>query len=406
MNERLDDGKQRIQALDSLRGFALVGILVINAMSILAVKGSTPAFTVKIPFFDRILQDLILFFVESKFFTLFSLLFGIGFAIQIQSAERQGNAFIPRISRRMGALLLFGVAHILLLWDGDILVIYAITGTLLIFFRKASFTRIRNWVIGLLGFPALLVAGVFIYTLVARLSPSDAAAFKKSDQSLADSFANDQSTQNLLHQSYLAGIGERIHTYAGLSPLLFSRIPTVLAMFLIGLYLGRSNFIRNLSEKQTLLRRVRFWGLTLGFGLMSIITIGTKVFPTVTALVGIIEDQYLAGPILCLGFAAAFILAFLKNPKAKTFTYFSRVGQMALTNYISQSLVLTCLSYGWGFGLALTLSGFQVLGICLILFPAQVFVSALWLKRFKYGPLEWVWRCITYWKLLPIQILP
>jgi uncharacterized protein len=406
VNIREENVKERIQALDSLRGFALFGILVINAMSILAVKGSTPAFTLKIPLLDRILQDLILFFVESKFFTLFSLLFGIGFAIQIQSAESQGKAFIPRISRRMGALLLFGVAHILLLWDGDILVIYAITGTLLIFYRKTSFTRIRIWVIGLLGVPALLVAGVFTYTLLARLSISGAATFKESDRSLAESFANDQSTQNLLHQSYLAGIGERIHTYAGLSPLLFSRIPTVLAMFLIGLYLGRSNFIRNLSEKQALLRRVRFWGLTLGFGFMFIITFGTKIFPTVTALVGIIEDQYLVGPILCLGYAAAFILAFLKNPNSRIFTFFSRAGQMALTNYISQSLVLTCLSYGWGFGLALKLGGFQVLGICLILFPAQVFVSALWLKRFKYGPLEWVWRCITYWNVLPIRNVP
>jgi uncharacterized protein len=124
----------------------LAGILIINAMSILAVKGSTPAFTVKLRPLDRLLQDLILFFVESKFFTLFSLLFGIGFAIQIQSAERQRRAFVPRISRRMAGLLLFGLAHVLLLWDGDILVIYAITGTILIAFRKTIFTRIRIWV--------------------------------------------------------------------------------------------------------------------------------------------------------------------------------------------------------------------------------------------------------------------
>ena len=146
------ENQERVQVLDVLRGFALAGILIINAMSILAVKGSTPAFTVDIPFADRALQDLILFFVESKFFTLFSLLFGIGFAIQIQSAEKQGNAFLPRISRRMAGLLLFGLLHILLLWDGDILVIYAITGTFLILFRKTAYSRIRKWVISLLPF--------------------------------------------------------------------------------------------------------------------------------------------------------------------------------------------------------------------------------------------------------------
>jgi len=216
----------------------LAGILIINAMSILAVNRSTPAFTVKIPVLDRLLQDLILFFVESKFFTLFSLLFGIGFAIQIQSAERQGNAFLPRISRRMAGLLLFGIAHILLLWDGDILVIYAITGAILIAFRKTIFTRIRIWVIALLGVPALLVAAVFSYTLIARLSTSAAATFKKNDDSLAKSFADTTAKQNLLHNNFSAGIADRIHTYLNLSPLLLSRIPTVLAMFLVGLYLG------------------------------------------------------------------------------------------------------------------------------------------------------------------------
>jgi uncharacterized protein len=395
---------ERVQVLDVLRGFALFGILIINAMSILAVKGSTPAFTVDIPFADRLLQDLILFFVESKFFTLFSLLFGIGFAIQIQSAEKQGTKFLPRISRRMIGLLAFGLLHILLLWDGDILVIYAITGTLLIAFRKTSFTRIKKWVIGLLATPGMLVLLIFTYTLVARLSPEAAASFAKSDKSLAKEFANTEATQALLKNGFLEGISERIHTYLELSPLLFSRIPTVLAMFLIGLYLGRSNFIRQIPEKVEVLKRVRFWGLTVGFTLMLLIVACTKFLPTVSALIAIIEDQYLAGPILCLGYAAALTLAFMKNPQRKLFGFFSRVGRMALTNYLTQSLVLTFLSYGWGLGLAMQLNGFQVLGICLLLFSAQIVISGLWLKLFKYGPLEWIWRCITYWRILPIRL--
>ena len=395
---------ERVQVLDVLRGFALFGILVINAMSILAVKGSTPAFTVEIPFADRLLQDLILFFVESKFFTLFSLLFGIGFAIQIQSAEKQGTKFLPRISRRMLGLLVFGLLHILLLWDGDILVIYAITGTLLIAFRKTSFIRIKKWVIGLLAVPGFLVLLIFMYTLAARLSPDGAASFAKSDKSLAKEFANTDATQALLQNGFLEGITERIHTYLELSPLLFSRIPTVLAMFLIGLYLGRSNFIRQLPEKIGVLKKVRFWGLTFGFALMLLIVACTKFLPTVSALIAIIEDQYLAGPILCLGYAAALTLAFIKNPQRKLFGFFSRVGRMALTNYLTQSLVLTFLSYGWGVGLALKLNGFQVLGICLLLFSAQIVISGLWLKLFKYGPLEWIWRCITYWRILPIRL--
>jgi uncharacterized protein len=404
MSPKIDtQNDERVKVLDVLRGFALAGILIINAMSILAVKGSTPAFTVDIPLADRTLQDLILFFVESKFFTLFSLLFGIGFAIQIQSAEKQGNAFLPRISRRMAGLLLFGLLHILLLWDGDILVIYAITGTLLILFRKTAYSRIRKWVISLLAVPGVLVLAILTYTLIARLSASGAETFSKSDASLAKEFANTDATQKLLQNGFIEGIAERIHTYLELSPLLFSRIPTVLAMFLIGLYLGRSNFIRQLPENIEILKRVRFWGLTIGFSLMFLIVGGTKFLPTVSALIAIVEDQYLAGPILCLGYASALTLAFLKNPQRKVYGFFSKVGRMALTNYLTQSLVLTFLAYGWGLGLALQLNGFQVLGISFLLYVAQVILSGLWLSKFKYGPFEWVWRCITYWKILSIR---
>ena len=405
MNDsNLEEKQKRIQVLDVLRGFALLGILIINAMSILAVKGSTPAFTVEIPIADRVLQDLILFFIESKFFTLFSLLFGIGFAIQIQSAERQGTAFLPRISRRMAGLLVFGVLHILLFWDGDILVIYAITGTILILFRKTAFVRIKRWIISLLAVPGVLVLIILAYTLIARLSPSGSESFVKSDASLAKEFANTQATQTLLQNGFLQGIGERIHTYLELSPLLFSRIPTVLAMFLIGLYLGRSGFIRRLPDEIETLRKVRFWGLSIGFTLMALILLSTKLLPTTSALVSIIEDQYLAGPILCLGYAAALTLDLLKNPTRRIYRYFSIVGRMALTNYLSQSVVLTYISYGWGLGYALKLNGFQVIGIVFILYFLQIAVSNIWLKNFTYGPLEWVWRCITYWKALPIRI--
>ena len=397
------DNQNRLRVLDVLRGFALAGILIINAMSILAVNGSTPAFTVDIPVADRTLQDLILFFIESKFFTLFSLLFGIGFAIQIQSAERQGNAFLPRISRRMFGLLLFGLLHIVLLWDGDILVIYAITGTLLILFRKTTYSRIRQWVVSLLAVPGALVLAILVYTLIVRLSASGAETFAKSDASLAKEFANTDTTQKLLQSGFIEGIAERIHTYLELSPLLFSRIPTVLAMFLIGLYLGRSNFIRQLPEKIEILKKVCIWGLTVGFSLMFLIVAGTKFLPAVSALIAIIEDQYLAGPILCLGYASAITLAFLKNPTRKIYGFFSKVGRMALTNYLTQSLVLTFLAYGWGLGLALKLNGFQVLGISVLLYLAQVILSGLWLSKFKYGPFEWIWRCITYWKILSIR---
>jgi uncharacterized protein len=393
----------RVQLLDTMRGFALAGIVIINAMSIFAVKGSTPAFTVKIPPIDRLLRDLILLCVESKFFTLFSLLFGIGFAIQIASAERQGTTFLPRISRRLLALLLFGVLHIALLWDGDILVIYAVTGALLIAMRTLSQSATRRWIVGLLGVPSFLVLAGLAYTLLARLSPSGSAALVASDASIATEFGDISSTQQILDSSFVASISERIHSYVALSPLLISRIPTVLAMFLLGLQLGKTGVFRAPEEHRQMLLRCRRLGLSIGFSLMAAIVVATKFLPATSALLAIIEDQYLAGPILCIGFASALTLAYLTRPHRRIFGHFAAVGQMALTNYLGQSLVLVILAYGWGFGLASHLSGFEVLGVVAVLYCGQVALSTLWLRRFAYGPLEWAWRCLTYWQRVPLM---
>jgi uncharacterized protein len=228
-------------------------------------------------------------------------------------------------------------------------------------------------------------------------------SFTAADQSLAVQFANTDATVKLLESNFIEAIPERIHTYFELLPLLASRIPTVLAMFLIGLYLGRSNFIRELPENVEKLLRVRIWCLSVGFILMGFILLGTEILPTTTALIGIVEDQYLAGPILCLGYAATITLVYLKKPNRKGFELFRPVGRMALTNYITQSIVLTFVSYGWGLGLAMQLGGYQVLSICFALFVAQVVFSRIWLSQFHFGPLEWIWRCITYWKVLPLR---
>ena len=396
-SQKVNLTQERVQVLDVLRGFALLGIILINSMSILAVKGSTPAFTIDIPAQDRFLQDLILFFVESKFFTLFSLLFGIGFAIQIQSASRQRVAFFPRVFRRMLCLLVFGLMHIALLWDGDILVIYALTGSILILFRNVSYVAIRRWVIALLAIPAVLTFAALVYTFLARMTAAGSESFAAIDQTLVTEFANTDATEKLLQSSYLEGISERINSYIELLPLLLSRIPTVLAMFLSGIYLGRSNFIKDLAAQEPMLRKVRFWGLSLGFTLMALILMATKFLPPLSGLIAIIEDQYLAGPILCLGYAAAVNIDFSIHPERKLYGYFANVGRMALTNYLLQSLVLTFISYGWGLGLAMQLSGFEVVGICLTLFAAQVLFSRSWLKNYSYGPFEWLWRYATYW---------
>ena len=394
----------RVDVLDSLRAFALSGILVINAMSILAVTGSTPAFTVKIPAGERALQDLILFAVESKFFTLFSLLFGVSFAIQIGSAKRQGVAFLPRISRRLATLLLFGLAHIFFLWDGDILVIYALSGALLVTMRHLSDRAIRRWIVSLLAAPASLVLVGFIWTLAARLTPAGAKSLAASDATIVSSFADTTATQELLKATWLGGGVARLHTYLELLPLLLSRIPTVLAMFLLGLAIGRGDFLGAIGEKSGVLKVVAVRALISGAAVMGLILAATKFLPPTSALIAIIEDQYIAGPLLCIGYASAFVLAHRARPDARFFRVLMPMGRMALTNYLLQSLVLAWVSYGWGLGLALSLNGYQVLVLSVGLFCAQLLLSRVWLSAFHYGPCEWLWRCATYRRWMALRL--
>jgi uncharacterized protein len=393
----------RVAVLDVLRAVALGGILLINAMSILAVKGSTPAFTVEIPPLERALQDAILFCVESKFFTLFSLLFGISFAIQIGSAQRQGAAFLPRISRRLLALLVIGLLHILLLWDGDILVIYALTGTLLIAMRNLTDRALRRWIIGLLAIPATLVLIALVVSLAVRWGADGSAAMTSSDLDIASQFADTSASSELAHATFLQGAQIRIGTYISLLPLLLSRIPTVLAMFLIGLLIGRSGFLASLPEQRPTLRHVRNVTFAIGLPVMALIVLATKVLPTTSALIAIIEDQYITGPLLCLGLASTITLGYLNSPGRRVFAWIQPMGQMALTNYLSQSLVMTFLAYGWGLGLALRLNGFAVLAAAVALYVVQASLSWAWLRRYSYGPCEWVWRCVTYGRWMPIR---
>ncbi|MEY4349244.1 MAG: hypothetical protein RL719_541 [Actinomycetota bacterium] len=394
--------KSRAGVLDALRGFALLGIVIINAQSIFAVSGSIPQFTYPLSAADRFLQDLILFFVESKFFTLFSLLFGIGFAIQMQSASKANTKFFPRISRRLLALLLFGALHIALFWDGDILVIYAVTGMLLFFLRNISDKAIKRWVICLLAIPSALVIFGLAFTLVGRLDPGIAAGLSLADKELASSFANLVATQPAIFAAFADAIPLRIESYFEVLPLLLSRIPTVLAMFLIGLYIGRKRIFADTDAWTPQLRKWRNLGLSLGFGLALLVVLATKFLPPTSALVALIQDQYLVGPLVAMGLASGFALLYPRISNSWSSRSFVLVGRMALTNYILQSVVLTAIAYAWGFGLATKLSGYEVLAITVGLYALQVAASSLWLRFFEFGPLEWIWRCITYFRLMPL----
>jgi uncharacterized protein len=383
----------RAVVLDILRGFALFGILLIN-ITAFAFPGGPPGLAIVGTTLDRLFLAAIILLVESKFFSLFSFLFGVGFAVQLQRAERGGDRFAFRYGRRLLALAVFGVAHIVFLWDGDILLDYALVGLLLLLFRNVSDRGLLRWAAGLLGVPLVLYTLGFLTTVVGRFIPGLAGPLREGDAQLAALGVQAEPATGIA-ATYWETIPSRLSEYAGTSVLLLSRVPTVLAMFLLGLWAGRRGVMVRPQDNLPLLRGVRRWGLGAGLLLSLLVTGVYFTAPPVTALAGLFFNQALAGPLLGLGYAATVGL-FVLRAGPGWFHPLAVVGRMALTNYLLQSAICAVLFWPMGFGLVGTVRPVALAGIAALIFLCQMLLSAVWLRYFRYGPLEWLWRAFTY----------
>lgn len=398
----------RIAVVDGVRGFALLGILVINLGAFSSAPGGPPNVFTPVPIEDRVVQTGILAVVESKFFSLFSLLFGLSFAIQMESAARRGAAFGPRITRRLLALLGFGVLHVLLLWDGDILIVYAVIGAILVAFRNAADRTLLRWAAGLLALPVVLYAVALAALTVARAVPSTAAALAGADRELVAVFAGGAGERIELLQSgsYAEIARARWAEYAAVAGLLLSRVPTVLAMFLLGMWAGRAGLLR---DPEAALDRLRRWCRTawaVGLPVQAAVVAAALGLPPVNALVALFFDQALAGPVLAVAYGTSLVLWARGTLGRRVLGVLEHPGRMALTTYLMQSVILSFVFWSWGLGLAGQVSALEGLGIAAVIFLAQVLLARAWLRRFRYGPLEWVWRCVTYARRQPLRREP
>ena len=276
-------GKERLEVLDLLRGFALFGILLVNMSYFKAPGGPAGIGNDAGPAGWFTIFGL-LFLVESKFFTLFSFLFGLGFAVQLSRGATQPAAFNQRFLRRLAILALFGIAHILLLWEGDILLLYALVGGLLFLFRRASERTLLRWIWWLWLIPTLLFSLGFGGLQLARQLPTTGPQLTQADLDFTEFFMSERTSSEARYQaiSYGESIRLRLRNYATTIPLLISRIPTVLAMFLLGFYVGKQQILVQIGDQLSLLRRVRWWGLTVGLSGSLLITLGFALLPPIS----------------------------------------------------------------------------------------------------------------------------
>lgn len=373
--------ERRIGVVDSLRGFALFGILVTNTVVATMFWSSQGAAGDPRPMFESTIDLFVYGVVEGfflgKFYLLFAFLFGYSFTLQIAAAERAGVAPVPRLLRRCLALFLIGLAHVLLLWIGDILTLYAALCLILVALR---WIRPR---------PAL-ITGLVLYFAFASL------AFVPGNGGLAG--LGDVFDVQRMHDGFTGTFGDTLRAQLSFGPKftvftwLGQGIPA-LGMFLVGLAAGKRRMLEDTEWISRWLPRA----LAVGFGAGLPVSVVTVTLMTVHGQLpsfwyGV---QEFANPLMALGYAAG-IVWLARYRWAGPVGWLAPAGRMAATNYIGQSVVMMLIYTGYGLALADRVAPAGVVLLAVATYLAQLRVSAWWLRQHPYGPVEWLLRAATY----------
>jgi uncharacterized protein len=407
------EASERLQLLDVLRGFALGGVFVSNVFvwfSGLVFFPKEKSEALMASPVEAAVSLGFTFFISGKFVTLFSFLFGLGFAVQMLRAEARGASVVPIYLRRLGAMLLIGLSHLALLWYGDILTMYSLVGFLLLLFRKRS-DRALLVTAGVLL--VLMPVGVpllqkYVPLLFGSREAAEAAARAVAEKGKA---LRAEVLAIFTHGSWADAVGANVRFYASrfLGLHLVANVSVLLSRFLLGLVAGRRKLFHDVEGNRKLFLRLLGWGLALG-----VLGNGGAVAVRLLRLHGLVEEKATwmlfmpwVNELGYLGFAAAYLagisLLFQRPAWRRVLMVLAPAGQMALTNYLSQTVLALLLFYGYGLGLIGTTSRLVSLALPLGLFCVQVAVSHVWMARFRFGPAEWVWRSLTYGRPQPMR---
>ena len=255
----------------------------------------------------------------------------------------------------------------------------------------------------------MLLAAVWLLLFGAlalgRAFPDGAAEIAASDRELEESFRSEgqATTAAYLDPAPVRVVAKRIENYGRNAWILLLLGPVVLAMFLLGVAAGRHRLFRRASEHQVLLRRIRNWGLAIGLPLALLCAAGLDRLPTLSALICLQLNSVLAGPLLALAYCASITRLWQRAHWQRWLRPLAPLGRMALTNYLLQSLIATLLFYGYGLGLARRVSPSLALLMVLTILAGQLLISSWWLRRYRFGPVEWLWRALTYRRREPLR---
>ena len=381
--------RERVAALDAVRGFAILGILLVNIelfrgpellFSFAGEGGPTGI--------DAVLSALISTFAESKFITTLAFLFGLGFALQGMRAAERGRSPGRLLARRLSVLALFGVIHAVFIWSGDILLTYAIIGfVFLLFYRRRPRTMVI-WAGVFIGVPLLVTT---LFAILVALAPAGGETGPP-PAFLVEIGRNAEAAYT--SGSYPQMVLQRLTELSFLLPVsLFAYGGVILCMMLLGGAVARAGWVPGLDSPRRAVKRAAAIGILAGLPLNAAYALLSRDGSDAAAVFGL--PLFVVGaPLLAVGYMAAVTLLVRRFPNGEITRRLAAVGRLALTNYLSQSIVMTAVFYG--LGLYGSVSLLTALLIAAALLAAQLVLSPIYLRRFDQGPAEWLWRRLTY----------
>lgn len=397
--------RERINSLDVLRGFALMGILVMNiqVFSMPIMVYYFPNTFGSLDGINGVVWCIGYVFFNLKFMSMFSMLFGAGIVLMSQHRDAAGKPFLRIHFRRMFLLLFFGLVHAYLIWSGDILVSYAIAGFFVVWARKWRPSRL------LIAGGILIIIGSMIYTALGLYGHFDPEGVNNVREANAASMEDYQQEIDAYQGSWTdhlpLRIGESLSFHLSLMPL--SYFWHVCGLMCIGMALFKWKILS--AERSTSFYvRMALIGGAIGiplsaFGAYSDIK---HDFDFVHVFGFGFTFNYFGSVFVAFMWIALIMLLCRAKGFSKLKTMLSCYGRMAFTNYIGQTLLATWVFYGYGLGLFGTVSRIEQVAVVVLIWTVQLILSPIWLRYFRFGPLEWLWRSGVYFRFQSMRRKP
>jgi len=304
-------------------------------------------------------------------------------------------------------LLLLGLAHAFLVWFGDILATYAVLGFPLMLFRERRNRTLLVWTVVLFLVPLLLL-GLFVGATQLALHSPEASEMRRELAEIRQGAQAMAATAREVYSggSYLATLPVRASEVAMVYRYSFMGAPGILAMFLVGLNLGRRRFLREAHRHLPAIRRWLVILACIGLPANAVLAVTLSAVDQGVPSPGLLIQQAaftVGGPALCFAYVLGVLLLLQREQWRRRLGPLAAVGRMALTSYLTHSLVLTTVANGYGLGLYGRIGPAAGVVLALALFASQVVLSNWWVRRFRFGPVEWLWRSLSYLRLQPMR---